>query len=118
MSLHRTIQNKLESILHNIDVRDSNAITAVETLDWVLSLIGDDKDLYIPTVDELVPVIKSEYSNTVESLYDVGLWSFSDVSDANLSDLEHGIVAHQSWRKFLLSQYEPPVIPMEDGEDA
>jgi hypothetical protein len=118
MSLHRTIKNEVERIKSVLDIRDSNAISTMEALEWVLSLIGDEKDLYIPTLEDLVPVIKSEYSNDIETLYDVGLWSFSDASDADLSEIEHGIVANQSWRKFLLTQHEPPAIPMEDGEDA
>ena len=118
MSIYKTIQKEVDSIKQGLDIMDRSAVDRLEALEWVLSLFGDEKDLYIPQPTELPEVEQTEFSSEVETIYMVGPWSLSTESDWDIEDVEQTIRSYQSWRKFILSQNDPPVIPLEDGEDA
>jgi len=118
MSIYKTIQKEVDSIKQGLDIRDRSAIDRMEALEWVLSLLGDEKELYIPNLADLPAVEQTEFSSDIETIYRVGPWSLSTESDWDIEDVEQTIRSYQSWRKFILSQNDPPAIPQEDGEDA
>jgi hypothetical protein len=119
MSVYKVIQKEIDSIKQGLDIHDRSAVDRMDALEWVLALLGDEKDLYIPNLVDLPEVeLKPEFSSEIETFYQVGPWSLSTDSDWDVEDAEQTIRSYQSWRRFILTQNEPPVIPQEDGEDA
>jgi uncharacterized membrane protein YdfJ with MMPL/SSD domain len=116
MKLYDTIQKEVDRIKSVLDIRDSNAISTMEALQWVLTLMEDDKQMYYPTKAELPLVTAHNTEDIID--YTVGDMVFEEEFDENVEDIESTIRAYQAWRLFLLNDKQPQPPNLDEAEDA
>lgn len=119
MKLYETIRNEVDRIKSVLDIRDSNAISTMEALEWVLSLMEEDRQLYYPTKDELPTVTVFNNGDGDEPRdYMVGDMCFEAEFDEDVQYVESSIREFQAWRLFLMNDKQPQPPNLDEAEDA
>lgn len=116
MKIYETIQAEVDRIKSLLDIRDTNAISTMEALEWALSVMEPEKELYHPSKAELPPVVA--YNSGPIQDYTVGSMSFEVDLDEDVEEIEAYIRSLQAWRLFLLNNKFPEPPNPEEAEDA
>jgi hypothetical protein len=119
MKLYETVKNEVDRIKSVLDIRDSNAISTMEALEWVLTLLKEDKELYHTTKSDLplVTPFNLNYEHEPRD-YMAGDHCFEVGFDESVEDIESSIRAFQAWRLFLLNDKQPQPPNLDEAEDA